>query len=209
MTERTIRGIVAFDLDGTLLRGETVCELLARPLGRTSEMSRIEALSAEEDIAQGRVEMVGWYAGLTHDEMRAHLPHASWAPGAQQAVRTLQDADVIVGIVSYTWAFAVQWFAQQIGVTHHLGTSFTTPDDIRHVWAHDKAQWVLSLANEFSVPHTRTAAVGDTRGDAQMLRAVSLPFFVGASPLEDVAGLIHLPGADLRLVAKWILDEWT
>lgn len=32
------RGLVVFDLDGTLLRGPTVCELLAAPLGHLAEM---------------------------------------------------------------------------------------------------------------------------------------------------------------------------
>jgi hypothetical protein len=29
------------DLNGTLLRGETVCEVLAKPLGRIAEMKKI------------------------------------------------------------------------------------------------------------------------------------------------------------------------
>jgi phosphoserine phosphatase len=32
-------GLVVFDLDGTLLRGQTVCEVLAAPLGRLDEMN--------------------------------------------------------------------------------------------------------------------------------------------------------------------------
>ncbi len=35
---KSIRGLAVFDLDGTLLRGDTVCEVLAKPLDRLVEM---------------------------------------------------------------------------------------------------------------------------------------------------------------------------
>lgn len=58
------RGLVVFDLDGTVLRGPTVCELLARPLGRLREMESFETLTSEAEIARARAEMVHWYAGI-------------------------------------------------------------------------------------------------------------------------------------------------
>ncbi len=58
-------GLVAFDLDGTLLRGSTVCELIAEPLGRSAKMRRFEALAPEFAIVAAREEMARWYAGRT------------------------------------------------------------------------------------------------------------------------------------------------
>lgn len=63
------RGLVAFDLDGTSLRGRTVCELLAAPLGRRDEMRRFEALSGEAALAAAREEMARWYAGRSEAEL--------------------------------------------------------------------------------------------------------------------------------------------
>jgi hypothetical protein len=37
-------GLAVFDLDGTLLRGLTVCEVLAGPLGHLERMQQFEAL---------------------------------------------------------------------------------------------------------------------------------------------------------------------
>lgn len=39
-------GLAVFDLDGTLLRGPTVCEVLARTLGRLDRMRQLEVLIA-------------------------------------------------------------------------------------------------------------------------------------------------------------------
>jgi len=46
--------LAVFDLDGTLLRGRTVCELLAEPLGRLDRMQQLERFSTEADLAAAR-----------------------------------------------------------------------------------------------------------------------------------------------------------
>ncbi len=51
--------LVAFDLDGTLLRGDTVCEVLARRLGRLDRMRELEATATDlEAQLLARAEMV-------------------------------------------------------------------------------------------------------------------------------------------------------
>ena len=41
-----------------------------------------------------------------------------------------------------------------------------------------------------------------------MLRAAGLRFFVGAKAAAELESAIHLPEADLRLVAERIINEW-
>jgi phosphoserine phosphatase len=94
MILREARGIVAFDFDGTLLCGKTVCELLAEPLGRSSEMRQFEALSTKRDIAESRVEMASWYSGVIHQELCAALADATWRSGAKDAIGLLQESGI-------------------------------------------------------------------------------------------------------------------
>jgi phosphoserine phosphatase len=202
------RGLVAFDLDGTLLRGATVCELLAQPLGRLEEMRRLEALTSEDDIARARQEMAGWYRGHDLAELQRSLTDAHWAPGAKEAVGMLQKEGVEVAIASITWRFAVSWFAQQLRVRHFLGTAMLSNGAIEHVWGRDKARWVSGLAGAYKLPLGRVAAVGDSTTDSELLCAAGVRIFVGANPPSSITDLIYLPGADLRTVAQRILDGW-
>jgi phosphoserine phosphatase len=202
-------GLVGFDLDGTLLRHRTVCEILAEPLGRMSEMQRIEALSEEAEIAAARREMAGWYSGFSVEQLTRHLDSACWAPGACEAVGRLQKAGAVVAIASYTWSFAVHWFAEQLNVAHHLGSELMPNGGIVDVWGRDKAAWLMGLAEMYGLPRTRTAAIGDSRGDKEMLMAVGLPFFVGRELLSGFDRLEHKPEADLRDIADQILDVWS
>jgi phosphoserine phosphatase len=204
-----MRGIAVFDLDGTLLRGDTVCEVLAKPLGRLSEMRRFEQLKTEASIADAREQMVEWYRGQTIAALETHLCEARWAPGAHEAVQQLQKANVLVAIASITWKFAVRWFAERLNVEHHLGTDVTPSGEIIHVWARDKARWLRELSVSYEVKAERTAAVGDSLGDKEMLAQANLRFFVGPAIAPELGSVVHLPGADLRRVSEQIIDAWS
>lgn len=120
----------------------------------------------------------------------------------------MQDAQVEVAIASITWKFAVQWFAEQLNVKHYIGTDLSPRGEIVHVWGRDKARWLQELAASYGASPDRTAAVGDSNGDVDMLRVATLRFFVGVQPVADLDTVIHLPEADLRVVAEHVIHEW-
>jgi phosphoserine phosphatase len=202
------RGVVAFDLDGTLLRGPTVCELLAAPLGRVAEMQRFESFTSEAEIAAARLEMAGWYEGRTERELCAALEAAAWAPGAREGVALLRAEGVAVAIASITWSFAVEWVGARLGVTRCLGTRLEPGGGVAHVWPRDKARWLVETAAELGVPAGRTAAVGDSSSDADLLAAAELRFFVGRCAPPALPGLVHRPAGDLEAIAREVLAAW-
>ena len=202
------RGLVVFDLDGTLLRGPTVCELLAAPLGRLAEMRRFEALSSERDIAAAREEMARWYEGRTRAELCAALEAVDWAPGAREGVALLRASGVEVAIASITWSFAVEWVAERLGVARSLGTRLEPGRAIGHVWPRDKGRWLGEQLGELRVSLARTAAVGDSASDANLLSAASLRYFVGGGPPPALPALRHRPAGDIAAIACEILERW-
>jgi len=201
-------GIVAFDLDGTLLRGLTVCELLAEPLGRLPEMRRFEAFSSEPEISAARLEMARWYRGRSPSQLCVPLEAATWAPGAREGVRLLQERGAEVVIASITWGFAVEWFAERLGVGRTLATRLEPGGQIRHVWPREKGAWLREVRAELGVSETRVAAVGDSTSDHELLSAASLRFFVGAASPPALPGLKHRPAADIGSIAREILLSW-
>lgn len=202
-----IRGIAAFDLDGTLLRGPTVSELLAEPLGRLQEMRRFEGLSQESDIVAAREEMARWYVEKPVSTLLRYLERATWAPGAKETIARLQERGIEVVILSITWQVAVGWFAAQLGVAKFLGTRLLPNGEILHVFGRDKARYLRELVESARVPSDRVAAVGDTHGDVDMLREASMRFFLGKEA-PDLESVNHLPDVDLTVVADRILEAW-
>jgi HAD superfamily phosphoserine phosphatase-like hydrolase len=205
-------GLAVFDLDGTLLRGPTVCEVLARALGRLDHMRQLEALIAglsDIDIAAAREEMARWYQGIPLAELTSRLRLVRIAPRASDGITFLRRHGIAVAIASITWEFAVAWFARQLEVDYFVGTHLEPDGTIMHFWPRDKVTWIQGLRDTLRLPASRIAAIGDSGGDVEMLHAVRHPVFVGATLPGELPGVTHLPGTDIATVAHWIIERLT
>lgn len=198
--------LVAFDLDGTLIRADTCCEALARPLGRLARMRAFERRTAVADIAAARAEMAGWYDGIPEDILCAPLAAVPLAPGAEAAFDLLRQHGIATAIVSITWEFAVARFARRLGADHFVGTGLAADGRIAHFWPEDKARWVAALASRLGCDLRAVAAVGDSSGDVPMLRLVGAPFFVGRQLPEGLAAAVHRPAGDIGWIAHRIVE---
>jgi len=197
--------LAAFDLDGTLIRSDTCCEAIARPLGHLARMREFEQLRTIEQIAAARAEMAGWYGDRGQVELCAPLADVALAPGARAGFARLRRHGIATAIVSITWDFAVAWFARALGADYHVGTGFAAGGAIAHFWPEDKARWVRALARELGVGLDQVAAVGDSTGDVPMLLAVGQPFFVGPTLPAGCEHIAHHPGGDIDVIASAIV----
>jgi HAD superfamily phosphoserine phosphatase-like hydrolase len=203
MQPRPVR-LVAFDLDGTLVRGATICESFAHHLGKLPRMREIELLRDFAQIRAARREMLAWY-GKTPEALCAQLDRVEFAPGAPEAFEMLANRGVRTAIVSITWGFAVAWFARKFGAGAWVGTDAVVGGEINHFWPDDKPVWLASHARLLGIDLGDVAAVGDSLGDVPMLAAVGHPFFVGAELPDEIKHSVHLPRADLRQIARLVL----
>jgi phosphoserine phosphatase len=198
--------LVVFDLDGTLLRGRTVCEVLAAPVHRSAEMAELETLRAIDDIRAARETMFTWYGDRPLDELCRWLEGATLAPGAVEACERLRAAGCTLAIASFTWRFAVDHFADLIGAEYRLGSSVRADGSWDHVWAGTKAEWVVQLMTDLGLDRDDVAAVGDGSFDVPMLQAVGTAVFVGRTPVPGLPEhTVSLPDTDLRVVADSLL----
>ena len=194
--------LVVFDLEGTLLRGHTVCEAIAEGLGRLPRMRELEALPWAQWFS-ARAEMASWYAGHSESHLLAGLTRLTFAPGVHEAVAWLHARGITTAICSLTWRFAVAEVAKGLGIPWYVGTDLSPEGHITHFLPEDKPVWTLALARRLGVEARCVAAVGDSAGDIPLLQAVPVGVFVGATVPPPLAGkVVHLPGADIRDVAR-------
>jgi HAD superfamily phosphoserine phosphatase-like hydrolase len=205
VARRPVR-LVAFDLDGTLVRGPTICEVLADKFGMQDRMRAIELLRDTADIRAAREEMLRWYGDMPLTELCAELARVEIAPGAPEAFRLLAARSVTTVIVSVTWAFAVDWFARRFGAQAWVGTSVTSTGSIEHFWPHDKPVWLSRYASDLGIKIDEVAAVGDSLGDLPMLSMVGHPVYVGAQLPATIGHAVHRPNADVRELVADLLD---
>ena len=196
--------LAAFDLDGTLLRGDTVCEVFARNLGRLDRMMEFEGLSDLKDIRAARQEMRDWYSATTLATLCSYLPSMRIAPRTDEGLDLLRASGCKIAIVSITWEFAVAWFARRFNVDYYVGTRLSAEGEIAHFWPHDKPRWVSKLADQLELGRHEVAAIGDSPGDVDMLRAVGYPYYVGRSKPDSLKEAFHYPDGDILRIAQHI-----
>ena len=201
--------LAAFDLDGTLLKGESVWEAIARGIGRLERVREMEEQIAPDQTAEitaAREESAGWYSAYTFEELLEHVTSMRVAPGVDEGFALLREHGFKIAVVSLTWEFAVEWFANRFGADYFVGTGLSPDGRITHFWPEDKALWLTELARKLDVDMKDVAAVGDSRGDIPMLLAVGHPYWVAkAVPPELDGKVVHEPHGDIRVVAESIV----
>ena len=201
--------LAAFDLDGTLLRGESVWEAIARGIGRLERVREMEQFRPDQvaEMTAAREESAGWYAAFTIDELLEHVASIQIAPGVDEGFALLREHGFKIAVVSLTWEFAVEWFSDRFGGDYYVGTGLLPDGRISHFWPEDKALWVAGLADKLGVDMRDVAAVGDSRGDVPMLLAVGHSYWVGEAVPAELDGKVihHEPYGDIREVAESIV----
>lgn len=198
--------LVAFDLDGTLTRGRTCVEAIAEGLGQLERAHVFERLDPHSlrEVAAAREEMAAWFRGTKASALCVPLTSIQLAPGAVAAFARLRAHGVQTAIVSITWDFAVAWFAKQLHADYWVGTGLSGETEIDHFWPVDKARWLAGLIDELDLPPARVAAVGDSRGDIDLLLTAGHRYFVGAELPPELEGSIHYPDGDILEIARAI-----
>ena len=205
MTPDSIK-LVAFDLDGTLLRGDTVCEVIARGLGKLDQMREFEKHTTCEEGTAGRREITKWYDAVDNATLLSYLSNATVAPGVTEAFDLLRQAGTKIAIVSLTWGFAVQWFAEQFGADVWVGTKYVPRGQVVHFWPEDKPRVVKKIADTLGIGMVQIAPVGDSSGDVPMLRAAGRSVFVGGGPPNGFVPDIHEPDGDIFRIVQELAD---
>jgi len=189
------------------VRDRTCVEAIAAAIGRSDDCAQFERLAMRDRtaVSAARETMAGWYERYSPAELTAPLAELELGPGSEAAFRLLREHDVKTAIVSITWSFAVDWFAQRLRADYAYGTRLG-PDGIEHVYPADKGPWLEALIERLSLERAAVAAVGDSDGDRELLEAAGLRFFVGDRP-PDIPGLVHLPGGNMLEIARRIVGR--
>jgi len=202
----TVIRLVAFDLDGTLVRGDTVCEVIARRLGH---LERMRVLEAEATDAAGlirmRNELGRYYRGRSVSELEACLDDLTPAPGLREAFDLLAKHGIHTAIVTLTWAFAARWLASRLGATDTLGCELSHDGRVTHVFPEDKGRWLAALMTRLELDAGAVAVVGDSWRDLEMFAVASHRFFVGSTLVPGLDARHH-PDGDLGAIAHAIVS---
>ena len=201
--------LAAFDLDGTLTRGQTTVGAIAEGIGHSERMRQIEQLRSNqmEEAVAAVEEIARWYSAFTFSELKEHLRTVQLAPGVEEGFQLLRDNGFTIAIISLTWEFAAEWFAHRLGADYFAGRGLSSDGVISHFWPQDKARWLTELTAQLGLEMKDVVAVGDSAGDIPMLMSVGHRYWVGQELPPELEGtVVHEPAADIRVLAQKIIE---
>lgn len=200
--------VVAFDLDGTLLRRTTITLLLAEHFDHVHAIEELERAFAAGEISNRVIADVSatFYDRRRTSEIMPVFAGADWIDGLAETVRRLKEAGTQVLIATITWRLAAEFLRERYGLAGASGTELQINGGvvegkvIRYFDEHDKLRFVEAWCSERGIPLADVAAVGDSRSDLPLFGQVGRAVAINATPDARQAASVAIDTEDLRAV---------
>lgn len=171
---------VFIDLDGTIIREETICQLIANSIGKSERMNELEDSHSLKNIDKSRKEILEWYKNHSLDELISYLENAKLGPGIIELCSYLNNNNIPFAIVSLTWSFAAKYFANLLGTNYYLGTEIDEYMNVtKSVLPEDKEVFIKEFTEQRSINLKNCIGIGDSWGDYPMIFSCGRGFLIG------------------------------
>ena len=206
------RGLCVLDVDGTLIE-EEVIDLLGKEAECEKEVAllTIHAMRGELDFEESLSKRVSLLEGLSLDVFDKIYHELHLSKNAAQFIKTLQENQIEVGLVSGGFTVIVERLAKQLGITlftanqleirdGHLTGNLIGPVISREVKEATLVRW----AEELQVHFERTIAIGDGANDLAMLKRAGIGIGFCAKEIVKEEIPLQIEERDFSRVLKLI-----
>jgi len=208
-----VRGLVCFDVDGTLVPGTSSCAWVAAALGHEAELVAAEAAYAAGRMTNQEASVIdarGW-AGHTEAEVLARLATLPLVDGIAETVAWCRDHGLRAVLTTLAWAPVGRLLADRFGFAAYCGpvpeaeAGRYTGRVAEHLDEYGKRDF--ALAQGFAPE--RCAAVGDSRSDLPLFAAVGMSIGFNAAPHARAVATHVVDGNDLRAIIPLLAAQFS
>lgn len=210
-----IRGVVFFDVDGTLIPGTSSSQHLADRLGHSAEYRRAEDAYILGTLSNQEVSVIdaaGW-ADRTPAEILGFLETLPLVDGIAETVAWCRDHDLEPVLATLAWDVVGIHLCERFGFgstsgpTLELSGGRFTGTVATHFDESDKRDHARTVAAAHGLSLPDCAAIGDSRSDLPLFAEVGLAIAVNATPAARAAAHRAVDTTDLRAVLP-LLEAW-
>lgn len=214
MTE-PVRGIVFFDVDGTLVPTGSSSSHLAARLGHRAALDEAERQYADGILTNRQVSEIdaaGW-RGTSTSAVDRWLEDLPVLTGVELVVAWCRSHRVAPVLASLAWQPVTASLARRFGFVANGGPRVGVTGEIHdgtvaeHFDEFDKRDRALWYAQAVGVPIERCCAIGDSRSDIPLFEVVPAALALNATGAARAAASSAIDATDLSEVVPW-LETW-
>ncbi|VVJ21171.1 Uncharacterised protein [Amycolatopsis camponoti] len=208
-----MRGLVCFDVDGTLAPGPSSCAWVAAVLGHEAELVAAEAAydaglmtNQEASVIDAR----GW-AGHTEAEIGARLASLPLVEGIAETVEWCHEHSLRPILTTLAWTPVGRMLAGRFGFAAYCGPvpavrdGRYTGDVAEHFDEYGKRDFALAQG----IAPERCVAVGDGRSDLPLFAAVGMSIGFNASPPARAVATQVVDSGDLTAIVPLLEAQFS
>lgn len=189
-----MRGLAAFDMDGTLLAKRTI-DVLANELGFKQKLLQIDQASKGKYAYQISIEVARLLEDVSASRVINIFDQIEIRRGAQRLINFLKKENFLTAIISDSYTFLIQRLAKKLQIDEIWGNIVEINEGrltgkliTQHCWKTSdlrckrhsvcKLHAFESIANKQNIPMDKTIAFGDSSGDICMLKHAKVAIVV-------------------------------
>ncbi len=191
-----MRGLAAFDMDGTLLAKRTI-DVLADELNFKQKLLQIDQKSKGKYAYQISIEVARLLEGVSVSKVIDIFDQIEIRQGALRLINFLKKEKFLTAIISDSYTFLIQRLAKKLHIDEIWGNIIEINEGhltgkliTQHCWRNNdprckrhsicKLIALESIASKYHIPMDKTIAFGDSSSDICMLKHAKIA--VGVVP---------------------------
>ena len=199
--------LVILDLDGTLTRERSIWEYIHKRLekwyGFAEEYQKqfLAGKISYEEFCERDAQV---WKGMREEEILDIVKTVPFHTGADELIAHLKDKGLKLSVVSSGLSILSNWVHQKYGFDYSVSNDLLHENGVLtgkvriQVYFDQKAEWVKRILEKFKVRPEEVIAIGDSKGDLDMLQMVgfSIAFNSSCKDLDRIAS-VCIPSQNL------------
>ncbi len=205
------RGLVCFDMDSTLVDGETL-DILAERKGVSDEVKKItdQAMNGKMDFDDAVKKRIGLLEGMKVSEVFDIAGNIPFMPGAKDTIRRLKENGFVTGMITGGFSIVAERISRELGLDFFVANELQVEDGALtggfqlHVNG-NKEKLMMEEARRFRAG--KVFAVGDGMNDLGMLLAADVGIAFCPKPALEEKAEFCVKEKDLTKVLDFIREH--
>ncbi len=207
--------LVVFDLDSTLVDGESLDEF-GKLLNKENEISKItkKAMVGEISFEEALISRAKLLEGLELEKVRQAAHKIPLMRGAAETVAELRKHGIKVAVVSGGFDVVANRVKDELGLDYAVANEFVVKDgkltgEVTGPMMEEGAKGKIfeELAKKAGVPQDECVAVGDGANDISMLEIAGLAIAFNSKPILNAKADVIIKKKDLREILPHVFKQ--